>query len=133
NQRPSNQNHANEGVLSEHRDSDSRSGASQSVSFRQLILRIREDVVNMNDTLFKGDPRHGGSSPRSNWVLLKEILEFRRNVVSDSRAQHFPIDSQNKPGIRTAQSRRVLDEGFENRIEVKRRSAYNLENFTCGG
>src|SRR5215510_8499822 len=79
----------------------------------------------------EGDPPHDGSSSRAN--IRRVLLEFRGAPVERRRVKEFTIGSKDGPLGSVTELGRILDEGFEDRLEVKRRAADDLEDLCRSG
>src|SRR5207247_11316550 len=97
-----------------------------------LVLRIREDVGDMDGSTLHGGPSRPGASPRPEGELLQEILKLGRDPVIGPGAEDLAVEPPDDPLIGVAQSRRVLHEGLQDRAEVEGRSADQLEDFAGG-
>ena len=126
---------ANESALPEHGNSQDRAETSPCLDFRvfQFVFRVSHDVWDLHRPSLKGDPPDDSASSRTDWVPLKEILQFGGDVVSDRQLEQLTVQSEDESFVGTAQSRGVLDECFQNGLQIKRRPADDLENFAGRG
>jgi hypothetical protein len=81
--------YSNEGALTEHGNSQDRSETSSRLDFQilQLVFRVSQNVWDMNCLVFKGNPPDDSTSPRANWVSLKEIFQVGGDVVGDRQPE----------------------------------------------
>src|SRR5205807_10185598 len=122
-----------EHALPEHRDTQAGPEASVPLMLGQLILRIGQDIEDVNHLAHDGYSPHHRSTPRANVIVLQELSELRGGAVDCSRAHGLAVKSKNGPERRVAEFRRVLDEDFEHRLEIERRANDHLAHFVRWG
>ena len=122
-----------EHALPKHRDAQAGPETADPLMLGQLILRIGQDIEDVNRLAHDGYSPHHRSTPRANVIVLQELSELRGGAVDCSRAHGLAVKSKNGSERRVAEFRRVLDEDFEHRLEIERRATDHLEHFARGG
>ena len=74
----------------------------------------------MNHPALKGDPPDDSASPRADWVSLKEIFQVGGDVVGDRQPEQLTVQPEDESLVGTAQSRRILNERFQNGLQIER-------------
>src|SRR5262245_217504 len=98
----------------------------------KFIVRLSEDVMNVNSPAFERRPARNGTWPNANGVSLQVFFELRVGAGRDTHTKELTIQPVHVATIRSAEPRRVFDEGFQHRLEIERRTADHLQHFAGG-
>src|SRR5262245_31326434 len=98
---------------------------------RECVVRVSQNIGNVDSTVLKANPCYGSSYARGNGIFFHPGLLFSRYVVTGCWTIQLPVYSVDPSLISAAQSRCVLNEGFKNRLQIERRATDYLEHFAC--
>ena len=77
----------------------------------------------------------GGSAvpAGANWMFLNPLRELRRSVDGRRHSQQLAIETQDGRPVRPAQPDRTFGQGFEHRVEIEGRTAYDFQHLRRRG
>ena len=100
---------------------------------RRLEPRLGEHVRRVNDaTLERGPPRHGAGADHKR-TLPEVILGARFNAVRRRIPEGLALNRVHLTAIGSTKPGGILNEGLQHRLQIKRRPADHLQDFTGGG
>src|SRR5262245_59791675 len=87
----------------------------------------------MDRPTIEGCPPHGGAWPKANKISLLLIFSMlRRGPIVRNPAKDLPVKAEDDARTGAAEPHRVLDQRFQDRLQVERRAADDLEDLTGG-
>src|SRR5262249_59719841 len=101
-------------------------------AFLPLIHWMRgsgEDMEDGHAPPFQGNPSRSRFAP---WAKLQRS-ELQRGRVNHPNAKDLAVEAPNGSLLGAAEFHRVVDQGFEYRLEIERRSADRLQDLGRGG
>src|SRR5215475_2630989 len=130
--RPANRNHSDRSSLPEQgcrKNSASATGLLHESRFRKLSLNLGHDVVHMNRLLINNGPARWRAP---NWYWCRIIREWYRPIF------RYPFICLSIPAINNCiggvtQSCSILCNYIQNRLDVRRRTGNDAQDFTCSG
>src|SRR5215813_4114005 len=86
----------------------------------------------MDRASLQARPGGGAAASRRDGILLEERLELWRHVLGRHWPQDATIETPDQAALRLAQPYSVLGQGAEDRLEIERRPADDLEELAGG-
>ena len=84
--------------------------------------------MRMNCLATRRSPSCYGARVRAQWVTFQVFRETGPCAIGGGETKIFAIKLENMAARGPAEPRCALDQNFENRLQIKRRSAYGLKN-----
>src|SRR5262249_10580468 len=100
---------------------------------RRTMLRIGQDIEDMNRPQLKGSPSPNRATPRAKLASLPELSKLRRAAIERTHAKDLAVESVDESLGGVAELRRVLDERIEHWLKMECRAADDLEHFARRG
>src|ERR1700726_2985617 len=127
---PPHRNHANENAFATHRHTEKGPDATGTRSFGVVgtPVRIGLRIEDLYCPVLKSYAPDDRSFSWPNPATVYPISKPRRRIVIRGEVVQLTVRPEDKPLLSRAKLRRVFDQSFENRLEVERRTADDLEH-----
>ena len=117
----------------EHRDAQDGPEAHNPLRLRLLILGIGQDIEDLNRPLLEGNSPQHGSAPRVKLAHpLPVVSVLRGRTVESPHAKDRAVEPAEVSIAGVAELRGVLNQGFQDRLEIEWRAVDDLEDLACG-
>ena len=126
--RPSDHENTDDRGFPQHGDGQDRPDLGASLGLGPAILGIGHGVVDVNDAALEEGPARRGLPAGAMRMPLHHLDEFRRFPVGDRRAVDVLVLPVDEALVGAAQPHRALHEALEDRLEIERRAADDLQD-----
>jgi hypothetical protein len=92
----------------------------------QVVLGIGQLVDDVHGPALERSARRDRAASRSDHMLPPELAELGRGSVLRDLPGHLAVVPEDKAGLGATQTRGVLDQRLQHRLEIERRATDNL-------
>ena len=118
------------------RDGHDRAVTPQTLELAHPVVRVREHVMDMHRPALEGGPSDGRArcqGVRMFFVVLSHLRQCAGGTGSRREAQDLATQPVDRALLRYAEPPCALDQGFQDKLQIKRRAADDLEDLAGGG
>src|SRR5262245_6553865 len=103
------------------------------LAFAGFVIRVFENIGDVDGALLERRSARGGSAVDENGKPRYHVSHFGHEAVIRGGAKRTAFKSINQPDFRTAESRGIFDEGLQDGLDIKCRTADDFEDLACRG